>query len=637
MIEHITVTITTYLRGEIKAKYSGEFAGQDSIFEKSFLLEIYEAEIINGETFQVEGEFIQTDTLNWIKCPDIKRAKVNIPDLLQEGEVFQLDLNSVQIASPKLSNVVQEDINTYGELIGTIQAIVDVHTFLKPLGEIEDMVAFASASRIEELIKNRSKGSVEVLSRLRLRNSDEPKIRDLTFKTGNEATISDLRLVGVSIESGYVNGNFKGDYNQAQNPLKEKEDIPKKTLGQSTRRPSTTFGEVIRSVLGIIPLILAGLFIASVLWTVISSLGTLLGWKNFAILAAAIGVTILLSQIITIPGGRWIRRFKISIFEVATLIKISKWIVWGLFLFFLFSSFTVLAFVMAVLGLIISIVTFGRAPGISGVGVSGLGGIAALIIGIAGVATFLGSTNKQYTPEDRQVYLPVKTDTVFRQQDSINVSPLRLIHHLQWTDLRFNKNEGEVEVFSNDMEEAKVFMTRYRLNSRFDYTELYSSILKNEGKQHQSLFHLFDSIQKVRNYNEYEFAGLIVTMVQEIPYTLILEESCPDIVRTPCVPYVPFGLYTPKQFTYTLDGDCDTRVLLLYALLDHYGYQVAILCSDFYSHAMLGIALPGSGYYLEQNNIRYYFWETTSKGWGLGQLNPASRNLSFWYIALTNQ
>lgn len=637
MIEHITVTLTTYLKGEIKAKYSGEFAGQDSIFEKSFLLEIYEAEIINGETFQVEGEFIQTDTLNWIKCPDIKRAKVNIPGLLQEGEVFQLDLNSVQIASPKLSNVTQEDIFTYGELSGTIQAIADVHTFLKPLGEIEDMVAFASASRIEELIKNRGEGLEKVVSLLRMRNPDEPRIRDLTYKTRDDGTISDLRLIGVTIENENVRGDFKGKYIPGKKPVKNVEKSPEKSPKHPDGRNSIPFKEFVISVIEYIPVILAVLFGAAILWTIISSLGTMMGWANFGILILAIGVIFLLKWLISVMEWGWTSPFKISKFEVATLIKFSKWVVWGLFLFFLFSSFPVLAFVMAVLGLIISIVTFGRAPGISGVGVSGLGGIAALIIGIAGVATFLGLTNKQYTPEDRQVYLPVKTDTVFSQQDSINVSPLRLIHHLQWTDLRFNKNEGEVEVFSNDMEEAKVFMTRYRLNSRFDYTELYSSILKNEGKQHQSLFHLFDSIQNVRNYNEYEFAGLIVTMVQEIPYTLILEESCPDIVRTPCVPYVPFGLYTPKQFTYTLDGDCDTRVLLLYALLDHYGYQVAILCSDFYSHAMLGIALPGSGYYLEQNNIRYYFWETTSKGWGLGQLNPASRNLSFWYIALTNQ
>jgi hypothetical protein len=318
--------------------------------------------------------------------------------------------------------------------------------------------------------------------------------------------------------------------------------------------------------------------------------------------------------------------------------KIARWIIWILFIVLLFASYTALAMILGVLGLVIWITSFQKATNTTSFGLSGLGLIAALIILFTGLATLTSSTDHSYSPTTTSTYPITITDTIVDQQDSQGITKsIRLVHHLQWTDLRSNKNEGKLVVYPSDMEKASVFMARYESGRNFSYENLYKSILREEGSLHQELISLIDSIQNIRQYNQIDLAGLIVTMVQEIPYVFIMDGSCPNNLDAACVAQVPFGLYTPKQFTYTLAGDCDTRALLLYALLDHYGYQTAILCSIYYAHAMLGIDLPISGYHLKQGNNRYYFWETTTKGWEPGQLPPEVRNLDLWEISLSNQ
>jgi hypothetical protein len=48
-----------------------------------------------------------------------------------------------------------------------------------------------------------------------------------------------------------------------------------------------------------------------------------------------------------------------------------------------------------------------------------------------------------------------------------------------------------------------------------------------------------------------------------------------------CDGYERFGINTPVEFIATLQGDCDTRTLLLYTILAHYGYDVALMVVSF--------------------------------------------------------
>ena len=77
----------------------------------------------------------------------------------------------------------------------------------------------------------------------------------------------------------------------------------------------------------------------------------------------------------------------------------------------------------------------------------------------------------------------------------------------------------------------------------------------------------------------------------------------------PCVPYVNLGLYSPVEFLTTRAGDCDTRVLWACLVLKKLGYDVAVLISEKYGHAMLGGNMNGRGKYLKYKNKKYLFWE----------------------------
>ena len=87
-----------------------------------------------------------------------------------------------------------------------------------------------------------------------------------------------------------------------------------------------------------------------------------------------------------------------------------------------------------------------------------------------------------------------------------------------------------------------------------------------------------------------------------------------------------------KQF-----GDCDTKAILLYVLLERMGIDCAMMWSQYYQHAMLGIKIPTSGEYKSVNGKKYYFLETTYPGWAIGDLPPDFRNKRFWFISEIDQ
>jgi len=79
-------------------------------------------------------------------------------------------------------------------------------------------------------------------------------------------------------------------------------------------------------------------------------------------------------------------------------------------------------------------------------------------------------------------------------------------------------------------------------------------------------------------------------------------------------------------------GDCDTKTLLLYILLEKIKVDCVLFWSYNYKHAMLGVALNASGDYKTYRGKKYYFLETTYPNWGIGQLAPDTDNLNYWYI-----
>jgi len=178
------------------------------------------------------------------------------------------------------------------------------------------------------------------------------------------------------------------------------------------------------------------------------------------------------------------------------------------------------------------------------------------------------------------------------------------------------------------------------------WTYLYKKITKHDKNKLEHIYKLLDSINYKNNFTRNEFADLIVTFVQSIPYNLLVQSSCEDASKNIsvkkmidsgiiCDGFVYAGLYTPAEFMTNYKGDCDTRTLFLYTIMSDYDFDVVILNSDLYSHSIIGVSLPASGNYISHRGKKYYTWETTNKGWKLGNLPPAYINLKYWNVVLS--
>lgn len=153
---------------------------------------------------------------------------------------------------------------------------------------------------------------------------------------------------------------------------------------------------------------------------------------------------------------------------------------------------------------------------------------------------------------------------------------------------------------------------------------------------------LVDSLSTISNENQLDrvkLAELIVTFVQDIPYSYVIQGDCSDkrFADAPCIGKIALGLLSPYEFLHSLYGDCDTRAVLIYTLLEELGFDPMIVVSNEYGHAMLALNLPSVGDHLEFRGKNYYFWETTATGWPLGMLPPNANNVAYWKVALVNE
>lgn len=219
-----------------------------------------------------------------------------------------------------------------------------------------------------------------------------------------------------------------------------------------------------------------------------------------------------------------------------------------------------------------------------------------------------------------------------------------------WYDYNKNKYSGDFQSLKNNFKKSRI--NRVSINNPRGFQEIYNRLWVNDTKLLPSMINMLDSIRIARKLNKDQFADMAVSFVQYIPYVLVHDESCASLVsQSPnddfiqtyhregkeCLPIIKFGVQAPAEFGYNLKGDCDTRVVLLFTLLDHFGYDVAILISEAYGHCVLGINKPGTGSYKNYYGTKYFVWETTSKGFRMGQFPAEVSNMNNWHIALTSK
>jgi hypothetical protein len=220
-------------------------------------------------------------------------------------------------------------------------------------------------------------------------------------------------------------------------------------------------------------------------------------------------------------------------------------------------------------------------------------------------------------------------------------------HAHQWENLQSHGFESRSKIHT-----AQACIAEYKREhfSQSSYTEhywgkVYQFLVEIDQTKMPEVYEMFDQIGKDNNLNYNDFAEMVVTFVQEIPYVLIHPNSCEKDAEVggfsktyheegrPCLSNKKYGIQSPSEFMFNLKGDCDTRAVFAYLVLRHFGYDAVVFCSE--RHAMLGINVAGHGNYLPYDGKKYYFWETTGKGWVIGTIPPEYQSDN-WEIALAN-
>lgn len=168
--------------------------------------------------------------------------------------------------------------------------------------------------------------------------------------------------------------------------------------------------------------------------------------------------------------------------------------------------------------------------------------------------------------------------------------------------------------------------------------DIYEALVEESKSQIDFLADSLADIARQKGLARGEMAELIVAFVQDIPYSYVRVQDCSESNNKgkPCIGHIAFGLLSPYEFLHSLYGDCDTRAVLIYSLLEILGFDPMIVVSNEYAHAMLALNIPATGDHLKYRGKNYYFWETTGKGWPIGMLPPNSNNVNYWKIALVN-
>ena len=153
--------------------------------------------------------------------------------------------------------------------------------------------------------------------------------------------------------------------------------------------------------------------------------------------------------------------------------------------------------------------------------------------------------------------------------------------------------------------------------ARVVWAEVYRRVFNHSNPKMKSILEGFNKIFKEEKIGAKDRIIFVFTFVQNIPYER---------------PGGVLDLFPPLGTLAFRYGDCDSKAILLYVILERMGVDCAMLWSYKYKHAMLGVAVSGSGNYKTFNGKKYFFLETTYPRWDIGELPPEFKNKRYWFI-----
>jgi hypothetical protein len=230
----------------------------------------------------------------------------------------------------------------------------------------------------------------------------------------------------------------------------------------------------------------------------------------------------------------------------------------------------------------------------------------------------------------------------FIEDDSLKVDD-RIQFEWMWSSFDDKKYQLLFQLNKNQVINASI----NRENSNNAGGTLYQELYEYDRKILQSMIEGYKAIIKNNNLDYYAALDMVVTSIQSIPYTLVLDSEGimykGEWVKCPCQTAFgyfkgncsvmpngdgccndiePWGVFSPVEFATRKTGDCDTRSLFAFTILKNLGFEVAVMGSRNEGHSVLGVkvpSIPGDGRRGDELDAREYFlWELTSYGHRLG-------------------
>ncbi|MEO9869747.1 hypothetical protein [Ekhidna sp.] len=226
--------------------------------------------------------------------------------------------------------------------------------------------------------------------------------------------------------------------------------------------------------------------------------------------------------------------------------------------------------------------------------------------------------------------------------EKVNIHNDRL-HERSWDLMNYSKSfcasYQSTELLSLKAGKSRNEIIYERASYADIWGSVYSSLIKDSKSYIDFMVDSLIDISIEQKLTRSELAEMIVTFVQDIPYSYVRSEDCEKSENNgkPCIGNIALGLLSPYEFLHSLYGDCDTRAVLIYTILEELAFDPMIVVSNEYAHAMLALNIPAAGDHLKYRGKNYYFWETTAKGWPVGILPPTTNNVNYWKIALVNE
>lgn len=228
-------------------------------------------------------------------------------------------------------------------------------------------------------------------------------------------------------------------------------------------------------------------------------------------------------------------------------------------------------------------------------------------------------------------------------------------HYIRWKDYDSLPHSITLSMLRSDVNSSISVHKNISLIPDISLAPVYVTLLESDERKMDKVYKAFDTLKREKNMDETAFANAVVSCIQSLPYFLVVEKSCKSdnyqdsfikqflsqCSQECCVGNAKFGVRSPVEFISDLRGDCDSRALLIYAILKKFDYNVALLTSTYYQHAMIAVALkgmhPASSVSLRIRGKNYLLWETTQPGLKSGEISGYYQDLDQWSVDLLHE